>query len=43
MMTIVRALLVGYAIIAIVTGMSGATVPYDATTTSPMDDTGSHF
>ena len=37
-MTIVRTLLVGYAIIAIVTGIFGATAPYDSTTTTPMDD-----
>lgn len=38
MLTFVRALLVGYAVIAIVTGIFGATAPYDAATTTPMDD-----
>lgn len=38
MLTFVRAMLVGYAAIAIATGILGATTPYDPATISPMDD-----
>ncbi|MCB1599583.1 MAG: DUF4345 domain-containing protein [Lysobacterales bacterium] len=38
MLTLVRTLLVGYGLIAIATGILGASATYDAVTTTPMQD-----